>query len=130
MTKNTTSLLGGTISISLLLGISGCFVSDTEAKSFVEENIRSCGGTVSSVTLTRTGLFSNEYTGFAQVSISGESYTPEIKATSDGFNTVLSLGQDPCKIHQLKLDANRLQYEAEQMQREAMQSLNELQQNF
>ena len=130
MAIKLSSLLSGGASVALLIGISGCIVSDSDARNFVEENVRSCGGTVSGVTLTRTGLLSNEYTGFAQVTIGGESYTPEMKATSDGFNTVLSLQQDPCKVHQLKLEASRLQVEAQQMQREAMQSLNELQNSF
>lgn len=120
MTNSRIAISG--ISILVLTSLSGCFVSDDEAKNFVQKNVDSCGGKVSSVTLSKTGLFSNEYSGFADVSIEGESYTPELKVTSDGFNTVLSLQQNPCNAHHMQLEARRLQYEGEQMQRQAQQA--------
>ena len=95
--------------ISCIPLLQACSIDQNEVRSFVQESVNECNGTVKDVTLTREGPFTGKYYGFATVTISGIDYTPELTAVSDSGSYVVKLGQNVCAVHELQKMSENLQ---------------------
>lgn len=89
--------------------IQSCSIDRNQVRSFVEENVKECNGTVKDITLTREGPFTGKYYGFATVEIAGKEYTPELTAVSDGGSYVVKLEQNVCAVHDLQRMSDEIQ---------------------
>jgi len=89
--------------------IQSCSIDRNQVRSFVEENVKECNGTVKDITLTREGPFTGKYYGFATVEIAGKEYTPELTAVSDGGSYVVKLEQNVCAAHDLQKLSDEIQ---------------------
>ena len=74
-----------TLLLSVLPLIVGCNPKPniSEVQKFVANNVAQCGGVVESVTLVREGIFSNKFVGFAQISIGGRDFSPDLIVYAD-----------------------------------------------
>lgn len=82
--------------------LQACSIDQSQVRSFVQENVRECNGSVEDIVLTREGPFTGKYYGFAKVVIAGKEYTPELTAVSDGGSYVVKLEQNVCAVHELQ----------------------------
>lgn len=82
--------------------IQSCSIDQDQVRSFVQENVQECNGSVKDITLTREGPFTGKYYGFATVEIAGKEYTPELTAVSDGGSYVVKLEQNVCAVYELQ----------------------------
>jgi len=89
--------------------IQSCSIDRDQVRSFVQENVKECNGTVKDITLTREGPFTGKYYGFATVEIAGKEYTPELTAVSDGGSYVVKLEQNVCAVHDLQRMSDEIQ---------------------
>ena len=97
------------ILISCIPLLQACSIDQSEVRSFVQESVNECNGTVKDVILTREGPFTGKYSGFATVTISGIDYTPELTAVSDSGSYIVKLGQNVCAVHELQEMSEKLQ---------------------
>ena len=95
--------------ISCIPLLQACSIDQSEVRSFVQESVNECNGTVKDIILTREGPFTGKYYGFANVTISGVDYTPELTAVSDSGSYVVKLGQNVCAVHELREMSEKLQ---------------------
>ena len=73
-----------------------------ELKSFVQENVKRCGGeVVGDVVTVREGFWSNKHAGYAHVKIRGVDFYPDLVAYVGGKNSFWQLSQDPCALANL-----------------------------
>lgn len=89
--------------------LQACSIDQSQVRSFVQENVRECSGSVKDITITREGPFTGRYYGFATVEIAGKEYTPELTAVSDGGSFVVKLEQNVCAVHELQKMSEEIQ---------------------
>jgi hypothetical protein len=91
------------VSATVLLPLlQSCAINESDVRSFVEENVKECSGSVQNINLTREGPFTGKYYGFATVIVGDKEYTPELTAVSDGGNYIVKLEQNVCAVHELQ----------------------------
>jgi len=74
-----------------------------ELKSFVQENVKECGGeVVGDVVTVREELLSNKHVGYAHVKIRGNDYYPDLVAYVGDKNSFWQLSKDPCALADLQ----------------------------
>jgi len=81
------------------LTLTSCeLIYDGEARKFVEEEVRECGGTVKSVALVQDGA-GNTLTGIAEVEVNGKQYQTNLAMKVGVKNTIISMDTDICAVH-------------------------------
>ena len=80
--------------------ISGCSSIDKDyIEQRVQNEVNKCKGEVKSFTLIKEGLFSNKYTGYAEVKIRNKTFYPDIDAVADS-DTYYWKNQDACNLEE------------------------------
>ena len=80
--------------------ISACSSIDKDyIEQRVQKEVNKCNGEVKSFTLIKEGLFSNKYTGYAEVKIRNKTFYPDIDAVADS-DTYYWKNQDACNLEE------------------------------
>ena len=91
------------VGLAVCLLLTGCEVAlRDEVRTFVEENVAKCGGTVKEVVLVSDGLLTNKLTGYATVQIGAEEYKPALSVTVGIEHSLIQMDSDPCVLHQIQ----------------------------
>ena len=97
------------VALLSLIVLSGCELAyKGQARQFVEENVRECGGVVEDIALVQDGA-SNKLTGIAKVNVDGEIYTTELKVGVGLENSVITMDRDICALSKIKKGLNALE---------------------
>lgn len=87
--------------IFLLFFVNGCLgdPSEEDIRKWVKETVSKCDGTVNEFSLIREELLSNKFVGYAEVSIKGKNYYPDVVVYADHKGqTFYQMQQDPCSL--------------------------------
>ena len=97
--------------IFMLFFVNGCLgdPSEEDIRKWVKETVSKCDGTVNDLRLIREELLSNKFVGYAEVSINGKKYYPDVVAYADykgqGF---YQMQRNPCDFSGIKDSINSL----------------------
>lgn len=78
-----------------------------EARRFVEEEVRECGGVVKSVALVQDGA-GNKLTGIAEVEVSGKKYQTNLAMKVGVKDAIISMDTDICTVHTIHQGIDRI----------------------
>lgn len=122
MTKITTSMsykrsqpvsnaMRKTLLIASALLLTGCLGKPdiAEVRKYVSESVSECRGVVGDIILVRESLLSHKFAGFAEVTIDGEKFAPDLLVYTDGETSFFKLEQDVCAVNELEQSVRRLQ---------------------
>jgi hypothetical protein len=91
--------------------LTGCLAEPDleQVRKFVSESVSDCSGVVGDIILVRESLLSHKFAGFAEVTIDGESFTPDLLVYTDGETSFFKLEQDACALDELERSVRKLQ---------------------
>ena len=85
----------------MLFFVNGCLgdPSEEDIRKWVKETVSKCDGTVNDLRLIREELLSNKFVGYAEVSINGKKYYPDMVVYADfKGQSFYKMKQNPCGI--------------------------------
>ena len=87
--------------IFLLFFLNGCLgdPSEENIRKWVKENVSECDGTVNEIMVIREEFLSNKFIGYAEVSIKGKKYYPDVVVYADHKGQVFyTMPRNPCSL--------------------------------
>lgn len=96
---------------ALLPLLAGCIGKPdvVEVRKFVSESVSTCRGEVGEIVLVREALLSHKFAGYAEVTIEGEIFTPDLIVYSDAETSFFKLEQDVCALNKVEKSVRDLQ---------------------
>ena len=87
--------------VFMLFIFNGCTgdPSEEDISKWIKEMVSECDGTVNDFLLVREGLLSNKFVGYAEVSINGKKYYPDVVAYADyKGQSFYQMQRNPCNF--------------------------------